>query len=144
MTTSKYKFALTHKVRGYIEWQLEHYHEDKKQLEEYKMEMMPNCTTSYNLAQPSNRNNSDITAKTALNLATSPYIMATERSLRAIEKVLSRCDETDKRLIELIYWKKSHTMEGAGICVNLTKTPCYERINKILYALALEMGVISL
>ena len=41
-----YKFDLNPRIKSYVEWQLEHYHEDKKQLEEIKGCMMPPITTS--------------------------------------------------------------------------------------------------
>ena len=38
---SKYKFDLAPKVKGIVEWHLEHYHEDKAQLESLKNDMVP-------------------------------------------------------------------------------------------------------
>jgi hypothetical protein len=53
-------------------------------------------------------------------VATNPYILATERSIRAIDKVLGGCDETDIKLIELVYWRRTHTVVGASNRANIS------------------------
>ena len=45
--TVKYKPSLSPKIKGYVEWQLEHYHEDKRQLRESRQAIMPSCTANY-------------------------------------------------------------------------------------------------
>lgn len=44
---SKYKFSLNPKTKSYVEWILQHYREDKRQLEEYKQNLMPATTQNY-------------------------------------------------------------------------------------------------
>jgi RinA family phage transcriptional activator len=142
---SKYKFDLAPKVNGFVEWQLEHYHEDKSQLEQYKNDMIPSATASYSLTggtysgSPGNP-----TERIGIKIATSPYILMTERSVKAIDVALKKCDETDKQLIELIYWKRSYTVTGAGHVIGLSQTGTYGRVNKILRLIALEMGLTDL
>ena len=141
----RYKFSLNPKVKGYIEWQLEHFREDKQQLESYKRDMIPSPTQSYSLTGgvqsggPSNP-----TEQIGIRIATNPYIAATERSVKAIEAVMRRCDSTDLKLVELIYWRQSHTVIGAGESVGLKQNGAYKRINRILCAVALEMGLVNL
>ena len=142
---AKYKFELSPKIRGYIEWQLEHYHEDKKQIEQYKQQLMPSITASYSLVGGiQSGGTSDPTAQAALKMATSPYILETERCIKAIDKALSLCDETDIKLIDLVYWKRSYTISGAGYKAGLAKTSTYQRINKILGAIALELRLVNI
>lgn len=139
----RYKFSLNARVRGYIEWQLEHYHEDKRQLEEYKRDLMPSITPSYSLAA----NAADIkhpTENAALRMATNAYILSLERSIAAIDNVLIKLDDTDKQLIDLVYWRQSHTIEGAGMKVELSRRSAYRHINNILCLVAIEMGLINL
>ena len=141
----RYKYSLNPKIKGYVEWQLEHYREDKKQLWQYKSDLIPSITPGYSLTggvqsgSPSNP-----TESTGIKLATNPYIIEMERSISAIERVLSKCDETDKRLIDLVYWKQSYTVVGAGESVGLGQNGSYKRINKILVGMALEMGLVNL
>ena len=142
---SKYRFSLSPKIKGYVEWQLEHYHEDKKQLEEFRSDMIPNATPSYSLAGGVQGGKiSSTTENAAIRLATNPYILTTERSVNAIEKMLEYCDDTDKKLISLVYWKRSHTVEGAGMVVFLSRRQAYRRINKIQCILALELGLVNI
>jgi RinA family phage transcriptional activator len=141
---SRYKFSLNPKVKGYIEWQLEHYKEDKKQLEAYRRDMIPSATQSYSLTGGVNSGGtSNPTEQAAIRLATNPYILSAERSIKAIEAVLERCDETDLKLIDLVYWRRTHTVVGAGMKVGLGRNGAYKRINKILSGIALEMGIIN-
>lgn len=141
---SKYKFSLSAPVKSYVEWQLEHYHEDKRQLEQYKLDLMPAATANYNFngggrsSEPGNP-----TERAAIKMLTNPYILNTERSINAIEAVLSRCDETDIKIITMVYWKRTHTVSGAGMKAGLSQSGTYLRINKILCTVALELGLIS-
>lgn len=142
---SRYKFSLTQKIRDYVEWRLEHYHEDKKQLEQYKNDMIPSATNSYSMTGGVSRGSvSQPTENIAIRMATSPYILATERSCADIERALSRFDKIDMQLIDLVYWKRSYTIIGAGEKVGLAKSDAYAHINKILGVIALEMGLVNL
>lgn len=142
---SKYKFSLSAPVKSYVEWQLEHYHEDKRQLEQYRLDLMPASTANYNFngggrsSEPGNP-----TERAAIRMLTNPYILNTERSIKAIEAVLERCDEADKKLIELVYWKKSHTVYGAVMRVNYSTKTGYRHLNDILCSIALELGLVNL
>lgn len=133
---------LPYKIRGMIEWNLEHYHEDKKQLEQLKKDLVPSYTAKYDKA-PVIAGPSDTTADTAIKIISTPYIASLERTIKAIDRVLSKCDDIDLELIDLVYWKHTHTITGAALKVNLSKTPAYYRINKILYAIAVELGLVA-
>lgn len=135
----RYKFSLNARVRGYIEWQLEHYHEDKRQLEEYKRDLMPRVTPNYS-PQTGGTGISNPTESAVIRMLTSQHIGSLERSTAAITRVLAGLDETDKRMIDLVYWKRSHTIEGAGMKVGLSRRGAYHRINNILSLISLEMG----
>lgn len=139
------RFSLNPKIKGYVEWQLEHYHEDKKQLEQHKKDLIPSTTSNYSLtAGCSSGTTSNLTEKTAIKLATNPYILSMERSIKAVEVALSRCDETDKQLIDLVYWRRIYTIEGASIKANVSRRTAYRKINNVLCRIALEMGLINL
>lgn len=156
---AKYKFSLSSRVRGMIEWNLEHYPEYKKSLEQYKTDMIPSTTQQLRQTEEkahagyvdcidplriTSHNASRATENTALSIATSPYIMHTERCIRAVDRALESCDSTTLKLIDLVYWKRTHSVDGAAYVVNLTKTPAYKRINNILCIIGLEMGYFSI
>ena len=156
---SKYSFSLTQRIRGMVEWKLEHYLEDKKQIEEYKRDMMPSFTGKLPYEHKDKKQETEVfglnpllikgndtgrpTEETALKLTTNAYLIETERSIQAIDRVLKSCDNTDKQLIRLIYWERSYNAVGAGVKIGLTKTPTYSRINNIICKIALELGYVS-
>ncbi len=137
-----YKFDLNPRIKSYVEWQLEHYHEDKKQLEEIKSAMMPQITTSYGTGGHGNSVSSP-TEDAAIRMTTNAYIQSTERSVRAIEHTLAKCDSTSRTLIDMVYWRRTMTVTGAAAKCNLSPSGAYNRINKILTAVAFEMGLIN-
>jgi RinA family phage transcriptional activator len=141
---SRYKYSLTPKIKGYVEWILEHYKEDKKQLEDYKNSLMPSVTQGYSLSGGVQTGVSNPTEDTAIKLVTNPYILSTERNIRAIERVLEKCDETDLKLIDLVYWRRTYTVVGAGKSVGLGQNGVYKRINKILTRIAVEIGIVNI
>ena len=127
-----------------VEWQLEHYHEDKRQLEQYKAEMIPSPVQSYSLTAGCSHGVSRTTENVAERIVTNQYVVQTERSCQAIERVINRLDDTDKQLVDLIYWKQSYTVEGAGMKLHLGRTSTYQHVNNILCSIALEMGYVSI
>lgn len=140
---SKHKSFLADKIKGYVEWELEHHQESVRMLSEYEVNLMPSTTQTISNEPKGIGNASDKTADAACRLLTDKYIQTAERNKNAIDRVTGALDDTDKQLVTLVYWKKSHTVEGAARTIPIGKTAAYDRINKIIYALALEMGLIS-
>jgi len=133
------KNSLPFKIKGFIEWQLEHHKEQKKELESLYDDAIPSTIAQYD-RDPVKSGPSDPTANAAIKLATNPYILALERSVKAVEATLRKCDDADMQLIELVYWKRSHTVGGAAEKVHLSKSGAYKRINRILHLISLELG----
>ena len=142
---SKYKFDLSPETKNTVEWMLGRYHEDNRQLEEYKKDMIPSATASYSLsAGCSSGGTSNPTEDVGIKMVTSPYILWTERNCSAIGRVLDKLDKTDNDLIDLVYWKKSYNIVGAGLKVGLAKSDAYTHVNNILGLMALEIGIVSI
>jgi len=142
---SKYKFDLSPEVKVTVEWTLGRYHEDKRELERYKNDLIPSATAGYSLSGGTSKGGtSNPTENIGIKLATSPYILWTERNCAAVERVLGMLDDSDKRLIDLVYWKRAYGIVGAGTKVGLAKTDAYKHINNILGLLALEMGCVNI
>lgn len=142
---SKYKFSLNSKIKSEIEWQLEHYPEDRRQLEQFKADMIPSATASYSLTggvsgSHTHRNTEDV----ATRIVSNQYIRYTEWWCCGIAKALSHFDANDMALIDLVYWKRTHTPVGAGYKVGMTRSTAYDHINSILCAIALEVGKVSI
>lgn len=140
----RYKFDLSPSIKSAVEWQLQYYREDLRQLEEYKRDLMPSTTQGYSLTAgvdggEVSRTTEDIT----MQIIHSPYIRRLEFSCDAIGRVLKNLDSIDLRLIELVYWRREYTVEGAGIKIGLSRSAAYLRINKILGAVAFALGYVK-
>ncbi len=140
----KTKYPLPYKIKGFIEWQLGHYHDEKRMLEEIETRHLPSGVPQYGGTPIKAGSTSNPTERAGIALASNPYIASLERTTKAIATVLDKCDATDIKLIDLVYWRRSHTVEGAGRLCNLSKSAAYNHINGILTLIAQELGVINL
>jgi len=141
----KYKFDLSPSIKNIVEWQLQYYQEDKRQLETMKIDLVPSAVQGYSLTAgvdggEAKRTTEEIT----MQVINSPYIRRLEMTCDAIQRAIKNFDSTDMRLIELVYWKKEYTVEGAGMKIGLSRSSAYQRINKILGLIAYELGYVSL
>ena len=140
----RYKFTVTGKIRDFVEWQLTHYWENTKQLEQYKMDMIPSPTPSYSLTGGGGGNSeSRPSEQLVLRMVTDRYIVETTRIVESIKSVLEHTSDDDLRLIDLVYWKQTYSIEGAGMILNMSKSTAYRRVNDILTAIAVELGYIQ-
>lgn len=140
----KYKFSIPSRLKGFIEWQLEHYPEDRRKLEQYKKELIPSPVQAYSMTAGVDGGEAHrTTEEIVIHLTTNQHIRHLEASCKAIEAALKGEDETSLRLVELIYWKREYTAEGAGMRLGLQKSAVYQRLNKILGRIAYEMGYVS-
>lgn len=140
----RYKFSLPPEIKATVEWQLRYYREDKRQLNEIKRDMIPSGVQGYSLTAgvdggEATRTTEDI----AMKMVSAPYIRRLEITIDAIDRALERMDKTDKKLIELVYWRKEYTPEGAGLIVGISRSAVYLRLNKILGLIAFELGYVS-
>lgn len=140
----RYKFNLPPEIKATVEWQLRYYREDKRQLNEIKRDLIPSGVQGYSLtAGVDGGDASRTTEDIAMKMISAPYIRRLEITIDAIDRALERMDDIDKKLIELVYWRKEYTPEGAGMVVGIAKTAVYQRINKILGLIAFELGYVS-
>ena len=140
----RYKFSLKPEIKSTVEWELSAYREDKRQLERAKRDLIPSAVQGYSLTAgvdggEAKRSTEEVT----LRLVSSPYIKRLEITVEAIERALKNFDSTDMKLIELVYWRKEYTAEGAGMIIGIQKTAVYQRLNKILGYCAYELGYVS-
>lgn len=106
---------LDRKVQLHVEWLLTHYAEMKKENAAPNFEQITGERLAYNAM-----------------------------SIKAIERALKKADAIDMELLKLVYWRKTHTVDGAGQKVGLSKSAAYRRLNRIFRDIALEMGLVSL
>lgn len=140
----RYKFNLERKIKSAVEWQLENYREDKRQLEKVKRDLIPSAVQGYSLTAGVDGGEAKrTTEEIAVKIVSAPYIMRLEINVDAIERAMMRFDSIDMKLIELIYWKHEYTPEGAGMVIGIAKSSVYQRLNKILGCVAFELGYVS-
>lgn len=143
MIATRYKFDLSPSIKATVEWQLQYYREDLRQLEEVKRDLIPSPVPSYSQTTGAAGEAKRMTEDIAMRMISSPYIRRLEISCEAISRVLSNLDEIDLKLIELVYWRREYTVEGAAMKIHLSKTAAYQRINKILGAIAYSLGYVQ-
>lgn len=140
----RYKYKLPTHVKETVEWHLEHYKEDKRQLELIKKEMLPSNTPNYGACGGGGSGVSNPTECAFFKIESNLYLANLERVCNAIDRALKKFDEIDMRLIKIIYWQRSHNALGAGVEIGLEKTSVYDRLNRILGVTALEIGLIDI
>ena len=139
----RYKYSLNEKIKGHVEFQLAHYNEIKRDLAREKDVMMPSTVAKYGNGGGRGADAARTTENIGLRMATSPYIRNLEQTAEAIGRVLSTLDTTDMKLIDMVYWKSSYTVEGAAMIAGIGKTAAYARINDILGRIAMELGYVN-
>jgi len=137
----KYRYKLPPEIKAVSEWQLQHYHEDKAQLASLDVVAAP--ISRYGGTAVHHSGTSRPTEDTAFLMLTTPYIVRMENGVKAVDRALSDADQTDRALIDMVYWKQSHNVEGAALAAHIGKSAAFVRINSILGAVAYWMGYLS-
>lgn len=140
----KAKASLTPALRSFVEWQLEHYHEARRQLKEYERDMMPSNTPNYSLSSSSHSAQSRPTENVSFKLLSDQYIQQSIRTSNAIERVLNKLGPDDTKLITLVFWQSSHSVSGAALALHMAPATAYRKINAVLNAIAQELGYVSI
>lgn len=133
---------LSKRNRDRAKWALEEYREDKKQMDEYMSQYIPNGTSPYSLTGGINPGEAGRpTEQAAIKMATDIRLLMIQIKVAAIDRALARCDEIDNKIIEMLYWKKTHTIKGVALAIPLHEKSIDYRITKILTRVATEMGL---
>lgn len=138
----KPKPVLSSPVRNFIEWRIEHYREDRHELAAARAALMPSGVPDYG-GTGGGGAAASTTETAALRLVTNAYLINLERTINAIDRVLQTSEKIDIDLITLVYWKRSHTVQGAGLALGLSKSAAYNHIDALLYRVALELGIVA-
>lgn len=138
------KSILQTRVRDFVAWQLEHYYQSKRQLEDIKKDLIPSATPKYGGTGGGHGNEaSRVTEDVVIKICSPVYVQQLERTVSAIERIVGKLDKTDTQLITLVYFQGSYTVNGAAQIVGLSQSAAYNHINRILTAIALELGLIN-
>jgi RinA family phage transcriptional activator len=133
---------LTKRNRDRAKWALEEYREDKKQINDYIKKYIPNGTSPYSLTGgiiPGEAGRP--TEQAAIKMAMDYRLLMIQIKVAAIDRALARCDEIDNKIIDMLYWKKTHTIAGVALAIPISVDAVKYRITKILKRIAAEMGL---
>lgn len=88
---------------------------------------------------------SNPTASKALQLITNKRLSQLEKTIKAVESVVTRLPEEKFKLVVLKYWTRPQTLTDIGIAMDLhiSIRTLYDWRDGIVYAIAKEMGHIS-
>lgn len=130
------------RIKGFILWELEHYPESKRQIEQYRNDII--TAKDYTIdGQPRGTDTGDPTARKVEKIERSAYIRQTEQTIEAIERVLNRQPPEKIKAIDLMYWRGTHTATGAGKMVGADRATVYRWVNDIAVKIAKELGFLN-
>ena len=132
---------LNRKIKSYILYEIEMYHENKRQLAEYKQDIIEASPLPAD-GQPRGSGLSNPVESKAIKIDSSAYIRKTEQTIKAIERAFSRVSSNHYRVFELMYWRKTHTAIGAAMELHAHKATIYRWINEVVMIVAKELGYI--
>lgn len=87
---------------------------------------------------------SNPTASKALQLITNKRLAQLEKTIKAVESVVTRLPEEKFKLVVLKYWTKPQPLNDVGMAMalNCSQSTFYEWKNGILKLIAIELGLI--
>ena len=132
---------LNRKVKSYILYEIEMYHENKKQLEAYRRDIIEASPQPPD-GQPRGNGMSNPVESKAIRIESSAYIRRTEQTVRAIERAFERVDHNHYRVIDMMYWRRTHTAIGVGMALKASKSTVYNWIDDVVMLVAKELGYI--
>lgn len=102
---------------GYVKWAIRDYPDKKEELAQMQRTSM---TANYN-AMPHGSEASRTTERVALRGFAGQKQREYDGVVSAIDETLTRADGVERlRLIDLIFWHKTHTLEGAAMQCNVS------------------------
>lgn len=138
----RYKYQLPFRVKKAAELYLMDYQRNKKALETLKEDMVPSMTQQLT-GMPKGTGGQRQTEDLAIKIANDPYVRQLEDSIASVERVMHRLTDEERRFCDLVYFRKTHTIVGAGEVIGMTPNPAYAMANRILGRIAEEKGLIQ-
>jgi RinA family phage transcriptional activator len=135
---------LRQEQKAYIEFELRHFEQTKRDWEQLQDQIVTG--SDYTISDmPRGTDVSDSTQAKAMRLCTNARLMQMERTVRAIERILTGLPEEKYKLIEMRYWTSPRTLTDDGIALEIycNKRTMYRWIDEIMFAIAAELGIIN-
>ena len=133
--------AVEVQARRYIEWRLERYKRDKRNLEE--LQELP--SSSYGVYAPdrlrTHSGHSRPLEDLAIKRVSDSYYQDIKRTVNCIDHVLDRLQPEDLTLIRLLYIDNTHNIDGAALECCMSRRTAYRHSSAILMRIARELGI---
>lgn len=129
------------KVYKYIDYELQHYEENKKKLEELRndiIEASPEPPDGQPKGQGTTGNPIE---RKVMKLTSSVALIEIEKRVNAIDKVYKHLDNDYKEFFDWNY-KKNMGIVKTCMEVNISERSYYNMRDKIVYNVGMEMGLI--
>jgi RinA family phage transcriptional activator len=134
---------LRKEIRRYIETELQDYENTKREYELVQQDIVNQSGTLD--GQPRGTDISQPTERKAIKLVTNKRLAQLERTIKAIERVITNLPEEKFKLVRLKYWTSPQILTDEGIAqqIGCSRSTYYEWKDGILIALAKQMGLID-
>ena len=132
-------YGVPDSVRSIIKNELYQYWKNKKQVEEWKKDIIDESASSD--GQPRGNATSNATQQKAIKLVSSRKITETERRIGFVEDAVKRLTPEEKEVFEIIF-RDGYSQKLAATLKYISKHTYYHTIDKIVYFTALEFGYI--
>jgi len=135
---------LRKEIRKYIESELRHYRENRKEIEAMREDIVEGSPGGLD-GQPRGPGISNPTERNATRLLTNRRLGKLEETVNAIEIVVEELDEDRRKLIEYTYFKRPRTLTDAGVAcrLNVSIRTFYRWRDLIIHRIAHELGLVD-
>lgn len=128
------------KVYKYIDYELQHYEENKKELERLREEILDARPVPAD-GQPRGNSTGNPTERKAMELISSTALLKIESTIKAIEKVYEQLADDYKMFF---YWNYKRNAGIVKTCqeVNIAEKTYYRWRDSIVYNVGMELGLL--
>lgn len=128
------------KIYKYIDYELQHYEENKKKLEELRLDIIDSSPEPSD-GQPRGNSTGNPTEQKGIKLISSTVLLKIENTIKVIDKVYNQLNDEYKLFFDWNY-KKCVGVVKTCIEVNISERTYYNMRDKIVYNVGIEMGLI--
>ena len=129
-------------VFRYIEHELYNYKELKKELEEYREEILES-TSKTEGALEKNTGTGDSTANKVTKLLSSSFVVHAERTIKAIDGSLEMLRDEHRELFECQYQQRKTWQQGI-IELNMSKSSYFRHRQQLVEMVGQRMGLVNI
>lgn len=131
---------LDKKVYKYIDYELQHYEDNKKELEKLRDEILEASPLPSD-GQPRGNSTGNPTEQKAIKLLSSVALLKIEKTINSIDKVYEQLNDDYKKFFDWNYKKRAGVVKTC-IEINISERTYYNMRDKIVYNVGAEMGLI--